>query len=177
MLICLQQTVLILLCERQVMCFVVNIYDSLDLIALVIFHGRVFLQSIWKHELSWDDKMPELLSQEHWKLLKVLQNLSLIKIPRFSVPCQHNLVLKYLRFLMPQLNAVYLHVIHALVFLQSSFSKMRLALVTSKKKRVKKLSEITLPRLGVLIGVHAEILSLRNVSYSTNIKKLSTDGL
>ena len=116
MLICLQQTVLILLCERQVMCFVVNIYDSLDLIALVIFHGRVFLQSIWKHELSWDDKMPELLSQEHWKLLKVLQNLSLIKIPRFSVPCQHNLVLKYLHFLMPQLNAVYLHVIHALVF-------------------------------------------------------------
>jgi len=44
---------------------------------------KVFLQNLWKYELTWDEKLPETLCQEFCGIVEILQHLPTIKIPHF----------------------------------------------------------------------------------------------
>ena len=142
--------------KREVLSFVAKIYDPLGLITPVSFHGRVFLQSLWKHKLSWDEHLPQSLCQEFRKLTRTLQHLSLIKIPRFIATCEHDVVFEVLVFCDASIRSyattVYLRVITGCgTFVNLVFSKMRLApSSTGKKKNANNSGEITLPRLELL---------------------------
>ena len=73
----------LLITKREVLSCVSKVYDPLGLVSLVIFHGKVFLQSLWKYELKWDEDLPEVLCHEWNKIVEILGRLVAMKIPRF----------------------------------------------------------------------------------------------
>ena len=118
--------------KREVLRYVARIYDPLGLITPVTFHGRLFLQSLWKCKLSWDEALPQLLCQEYWTLTRVFEHLSLIKIPRFIGVCEHDPIFEVLVFcdasMKAYATAVYLRVLTRYdTYVHLVFSKMRLA--------------------------------------------------
>ena len=76
--------------------------NLLGFIVLTTFHGKVFLQSLWKHSLTWDEQLPEALCQEFLKLVMLLQGVSTIKIPHFIGTSDHDSVFQVLVFPMLQ---------------------------------------------------------------------------
>jgi len=72
--------------KREVLRYAAKIYDPLGFIVPITFHGKVFLQSLWKHNFTWDEQLPKALCQEFYKLFKLLQEASTIKIPRLLEP-------------------------------------------------------------------------------------------
>ena len=63
----------IVIAKREVLRYFAKVYDPLGFIVPITFHGKVFLKSLWKHNLTWDEQLPETLCQEFYKLLMLLQ--------------------------------------------------------------------------------------------------------
>ena len=41
-----------------------RIYDPFGFVTPVLFHGKVFVQELWKEELAWDEELPEMSSKK-----------------------------------------------------------------------------------------------------------------
>ena len=126
--------------KREVLRYVAKMYDPLGFIVPITFHGKVFLQNLWKHNLTWDEQLPETLCQEFSKLLMLLQEVSAIKIPRFIGTSDHDSVLQVLVFCDASTEsygaAMYLRVVSPCgIFTNLVFCKVRLTPVVSKKKK------------------------------------------
>jgi len=50
--------------KRDVLGTVMSIFDPLGFISHFTIQGRIFLQSIWKSGLGWDDELMESLSRQ-----------------------------------------------------------------------------------------------------------------
>ena len=137
--------------KRHVLSCVAKIYDPLGFISPITFHGKVFLQNLWKHDLKWDECLPQSLCQEWKKIIGILEHIAAIKIPRLIGTHEQDPVHEVLVFCDASIKSyaavVYIRVIsqHGI---QSNlmFSKMRLAPVTSSRgQKGKKCKDITLP--------------------------------
>ena len=50
--------------KRDVLHTVARIFDPLGLITPVTYYGRVFIQTLWKLDISWDDPLPDNLVKD-----------------------------------------------------------------------------------------------------------------
>ena len=73
----------LLITRREVLSCVSKIHDPLGLVSPITFHGKVFLQNLWRYELKWDESLPEPLCHEWNKIVEILRQLVAIQIPRF----------------------------------------------------------------------------------------------
>ncbi|XP_055910918.1 uncharacterized protein LOC129945285 [Eupeodes corollae] len=68
--------------KREVLQFLMRIYDPLGLIANILVNVKILLQSIWRSGVDWDEK----IRNEHFviwnKWLRLLPEINNIKIPR-----------------------------------------------------------------------------------------------
>ena len=139
----------LLITMREVLSCVSKVYDPLGLVSPVTFHGKVFLQSLWKYELKWDEDLPEVLCHEWNKIVEILGRLVAMKIPRFiGVAHTQDPIYKVLIFCDASMKSyaavVYLRVIgHNNIWTNLVFSKMRLTPVMSKKKQTRKKCKVT----------------------------------
>ena len=62
--------------KRKVLKVIGKIFDPLDLVAPVLFYGKVFIQELWEEELTWDEPLPEMLSKKWSNLLQKLKLIS-----------------------------------------------------------------------------------------------------
>jgi len=170
--------------KREVLRCVARIYDPLGFITPITFHGKVFLQNLWKYELTWDEQLSETLCQEFYGILEILQHLPAIKIPRFigTSECQpvYDLLVFCDASIRSYATVIYLRVTtHLSTYSNLVFSKMRLAPVVSSRKKPKKSGQITLPRLellAVLIGVRAGKFVAKELKLPISNKFLWTDS-
>ena len=154
-------------------------------ISPITFHGKVFLQNLWKHDLKWDECLPQSLCQEWNKIIGTLEHIAAIKIPRLIGTHEQDPVHEVLIFCDASIKSyaavVYIRIIsqHGI---QSNlmFSKMRLAPVTSSRgQKGKKCKDITLPRLellAVLIGVRAGNFVTKELKLPISKRILWTDS-
>ena len=49
--------------KRKVLKVIGKIFDPLGLVTPVLFYGKVFIQELWKEELTWDEPLSEMLSE------------------------------------------------------------------------------------------------------------------
>ena len=176
----------LLITMREVLSCVSKVYDPLGLVSPVTFHGKVFLQSLWKYELKWDEDLPEVLCHEWNKIVEILGRLVAMKISRFiGVAHTQDPIYEVLIFCDASMKSyaavVYLRVIgHNNIQTNLVFSKMRLTPVMSKKKQTrKKCKDITLPRLellAVLIGVRAGNFVTKELKLPISKRILWTDS-
>ncbi|XP_044005877.1 uncharacterized protein LOC122850886 [Aphidius gifuensis] len=68
--------------KRVVLAQVAQLFDPLGWISPVIVKGKLFMQSLWKIKLDWDEPIPENLLGPWRDFVSQLSHLSEIKIPR-----------------------------------------------------------------------------------------------
>ncbi len=70
---------------RQVLSNVASIFDLLSIIGPVTIIAKVFMQSLWKLKLSWDEKLPDEFSAK-WRIISEYINANMkISVPRCCV--------------------------------------------------------------------------------------------
>lgn len=73
--------------KREILAFVMSIYNPLGLISNTTIHGKILLQKLHKKTQDWDHRMPERLGTEwsYWlELVKQTENMSIPR--RISIP-------------------------------------------------------------------------------------------
>ncbi|XP_055632952.1 uncharacterized protein LOC129773379 [Toxorhynchites rutilus septentrionalis] len=69
--------------KREVLAFVMSVYDPLGLISNITVHGRILMQRLHIENIDWDDEIPEKLQSDwqHW--LEIIKSAESITIPRY----------------------------------------------------------------------------------------------
>lgn len=68
--------------KRNVLSTIASIFDPLGLISPVVVKGKLFMQTLWKADLHWDDRLPKLLQVDWKEFTQELSSLDLISVPR-----------------------------------------------------------------------------------------------
>lgn len=134
--------------KRELLRFLMSIFDPLGLITPVLIYPKILLQSIWRSKIDWDD---EINNEHHTKWLLWTQNLhhlSNVSIPRWVGLCTAGTKIEIHTFVDASEDAfaaaVYFKIIHETNTLCS--------LITSKS-RVAPLKSLSVPRLELQAAV------------------------
>ncbi|XP_053686362.1 uncharacterized protein LOC128735909 [Sabethes cyaneus] len=72
--------------KRQVLRCIMSFFDPLGLLSVLMVHGKILLQDIWRAGTQWD----EHIGDDHWERwqswIGLLQQISTVKIPRCYFP-------------------------------------------------------------------------------------------
>lgn len=80
--------------KRIVLSEIGKLFDILGLACPVIILGKMFMQDLWKRKLDWDESLPDSLCQQ-WKIFHTeLSILNQLRIPRFVLSSQENVIVE-----------------------------------------------------------------------------------
>lgn len=68
--------------KRELLSFVMKIYDILGLIAHFIIRGRMIIQKVWREQLGWDEPISDDIQQLWKQWLEKFDEISVLEIPR-----------------------------------------------------------------------------------------------
>lgn len=68
--------------KRKILSMVCQIYDPLGLLGPVILLAKLFIQELWKLEISWDENVPDGIRKKWLDFQNDLKLLNILKIPR-----------------------------------------------------------------------------------------------
>ncbi|XP_044745202.1 uncharacterized protein LOC123307065 [Coccinella septempunctata] len=72
--------------KREILRVVMSIFDPLGLVSPILVAGRIFLQNIWRSNITCDERLPRDL-QAKWEIwLNLLNNVKTFKISRCYLP-------------------------------------------------------------------------------------------
>ncbi|XP_062702438.1 uncharacterized protein LOC134285524 [Aedes albopictus] len=135
--------------KREVLSFVMSIYDPLGLISNFIIHGKILLQRLHKETSDWDTPISERAFNQ-WKLwLQMMNQVSKIEIPR----CVTHPSAEYYElhtFVDASEDAF-----AAVVYLRNKTNNGAMVTLIAAKSRVAPLKKISIPRLelqGAVLG-------------------------
>ena len=63
----------------------VSIFDPLGLLGPIVVHGKLFVQTLWKSKVTWDQILSSEDADQARKLLTELRNVDLLSFPRFVI--------------------------------------------------------------------------------------------
>ncbi|XP_066926074.1 uncharacterized protein [Clytia hemisphaerica] len=69
--------------KREVLAAIASIYDPLGMMSPAIIKLKIFLQSLWKKDMDWDDPLTKEDRETWLDLTKELNDLASIQFPRF----------------------------------------------------------------------------------------------
>ncbi|XP_062699445.1 uncharacterized protein LOC134284513, partial [Aedes albopictus] len=124
---------------------VMSIFDPLGLVSLVVVHGKILIQNVWRANIEWDSKINNELFSEWRRWIQLLYQLNAVRIPRCYFP----------GYLPDSFNTLQLHLfvdaseeayVAAAYFRIVDQSQVRCILVSSKTK-VAPLKPLSIPRL------------------------------
>ena len=73
--------------KRGVLSAIITIFDPIGLLPPFILKAKLLLQSMWRLNIGWDDKLPPLQAEYWEEWLKILFNINQVHTPR----CYNNL--------------------------------------------------------------------------------------
>lgn len=68
--------------KREILSFVMRIFDCLGLIAHFVVRGKVVLQNIWKEQTGWDDGISEDIFKAWKQWIELFDQIARLEIPR-----------------------------------------------------------------------------------------------
>ncbi|XP_037932179.1 uncharacterized protein LOC119666974 [Teleopsis dalmanni] len=69
--------------KRTVLSTIARFYDPIGLIGPIITKAKIFMQTLWKHKLHWDESLPQALYSAWIELRSQLTIISSFKFPRY----------------------------------------------------------------------------------------------
>ncbi|XP_058817132.1 uncharacterized protein LOC131680434 [Topomyia yanbarensis] len=76
------------LTKRQMVSKILRLYDPLGLVQPVIVTAKLFMQELWTYNISWDDEVPDYVSNAWMKYEASHAELKHIEVPRMTIPSQ-----------------------------------------------------------------------------------------
>lgn len=133
--------------KREILSFVMSLYDPLGLISNFTIHGRILLQKWHKESSDWDSQLPDELSKIWDSWIEVLKIASNTQVPR-CMSLKNALIYELHTFVDASEDAF-----AAVVYLRSvSEDKVNVDLVAAKA-RVAPIKILTIPRLELQAAV------------------------
>ncbi|XP_062713617.1 uncharacterized protein LOC134290481 [Aedes albopictus] len=68
--------------KRNILRFVMSVFDPLGLISHLLVHGKVIVQDLWRAQVGWDDAIPTEIQQSWVRWIEHLSRLEKLRIPR-----------------------------------------------------------------------------------------------
>jgi len=128
--------------KRQVLSAIAKLFDPLGLISPIIIKAKILMQELWTLRLGWDDPLPSAINTKWITFLRNLQDLSLLKFPRWiGYKAEHHVEIHGFSDASPQAIAA---VVYTRWYSPSGETMVRL--ICSKTK-VAPLKRQTIPRL------------------------------
>ena len=138
------------------------IFDPVGFFGPTVLKVKLFMKKLWNERLDWDEKLDSGLLKEWLEISEQLGSIPLHNLPRFigitkvkSRSVEYRLVCFCDASGMAYATAIYLH--------QSSVDSCKADLIFSKTRLAP--SEITIPRLVLLLGSEPLSLLRKNFSY------------
>lgn len=128
--------------KRKILSQVGKLYDPNGFIGPILIVAKVFIQSLWKLELDWDEHVPEDLDNDWERFLCSIPQISDIKIPRWLGMAQN--AITELHGFCDASEMAYAAVIYARTIHPNG--EITIQLIQSKT-RVAPLKKLTIPRL------------------------------
>ncbi|XP_011884011.1 PREDICTED: uncharacterized protein LOC105571146 [Vollenhovia emeryi] len=128
--------------KREILSTIAKLFDPLGWVSPVIIAAKIFMQHLWRSQLTWDQKIPDDL-QARWQLIfSKLTFLNDVSIPRWT-RVQPDGQIELHGFADASSNAY-----AAVIYLRSisSSGEVSVSLLTSKSK-VAPVTPLTIPRL------------------------------
>ncbi|XP_055615175.1 uncharacterized protein LOC129761475 [Toxorhynchites rutilus septentrionalis] len=72
--------------KKEALRLVMSVFDPLGLISMIVIHGKILIQAIWKAGTSWDDQVPTEIFVGWQRWVNALMKLETIEIPRCYFP-------------------------------------------------------------------------------------------
>ena len=67
--------------KQKVLSLISSLFDPHGWLSLMCIRGRIFLQTLWKNKVGWDQELPEQLISEITEILCELQRISEFSFP------------------------------------------------------------------------------------------------
>ncbi|GBN80229.1 hypothetical protein AVEN_195410-1 [Araneus ventricosus] len=151
--------------KRAVLSNIARIFDPLGLLGPVITIAKIFLQTLWKLKIDWNDSLPEREAEEWERFLNSLHSINQLCIPR-HVLCEFPEKLEVHGFADASERAY-----GAVVYLKSSAGERNCVRLLCSKSRVAPLKSISVPKLELC----AALLSVQLVKRVLCAIKLEID--
>lgn len=78
--------------KRRILSILCQIYDPLGLINPVIVSGKLFIQELWRLKQSWDEEVPNHVTQAWIKFEQELLHVIYLKIPRLYIFANYSFI-------------------------------------------------------------------------------------
>ncbi|XP_064394514.1 uncharacterized protein LOC135341786 [Halichondria panicea] len=154
--------------KRNVISLIGRVYDPLGFLAPIVVRYKVFMQSLCKAKIGWDEKIPEASITQWSKLVLALEDAQPLTIPRCYLEAVQGEVLSYqlCGYCDASLSA-YAAVIYLLI---ETKDKTHMRFVVAKT-RVAPLKKQTVPRLELLSAVLlARLMNTTKLSLNPEIE-------
>ncbi|XP_063543206.1 uncharacterized protein LOC134751689 isoform X1 [Cydia strobilella] len=147
--------------KRFILSTIAKIFDPLGLLSPVVIQGKILLQLLWLSRVSWDDEVPQEISQKWHSITMSLPELNHLCIPR-SVVGIHASRVEFHIFTDASQSAY-----GACLYVRTITNTGVVTRLLMAKSRVAPLRPVTIPRMelcGALIGAQLyqkALISLR----------------
>ncbi|XP_063989736.1 uncharacterized protein LOC135168999 [Diachasmimorpha longicaudata] len=129
--------------KRSVLSEIAQIFDPLGFIAPVVILGKIFIQSLWRLKLKWDDPLPTDYVRQWRKFRAEINELDKISIPRWLRLSTESINIQLHGFADASKSAM-----SAVVYIRSKkLNEPTSTIIVCAKTRVAPLKEMTIPRL------------------------------
>ncbi|XP_055524492.1 uncharacterized protein LOC129718097 [Wyeomyia smithii] len=71
------------ICKRTVVSDLAKVFDPLGLVGPIVITAKIFVQSLWKQKVSWDETLAHVLKMQWNEFRHGLENLVNLKVPRW----------------------------------------------------------------------------------------------
>ena len=160
--------------KRQVMQAVSTVFDPLGLVSPTMLISKLFLQSLWKDHLSWDDELSPNQLQQWQSRASELEQISDLSIPRILVSGSEYNNCQMLCFCDASKDAY-----AAVVYLRVASNNVTKVSLIFAKTRLAPTKSISIPRLELLamvIGVRAMNFVEKQLHLTINAKYIWSDS-
>uniref|UniRef100_A0A182RLZ2 Uncharacterized protein n=1 Tax=Anopheles funestus TaxID=62324 RepID=A0A182RLZ2_ANOFN len=133
--------------KREVLSFVMSIYDPLGLLSHITIQGRILLRSIHRAMTDWDEKIPEDLGIKWCEWLNLVKEANRFEVPRCVLPMNPKSIELH-TFVDASEEAF-----AACVYLRSFNGQKYTTHLLAAKARVSPLKNLSIPRLELQAAV------------------------
>ncbi|XP_026827648.1 uncharacterized protein LOC105278596 [Ooceraea biroi] len=70
--------------KRAILSSIAKLYDPLGWVTPVVISAKIFMQRLWRHNLGWDETLPDALLHHWTTFYDRLDHLNLLPIPRWT---------------------------------------------------------------------------------------------